>query len=61
MDQAGFAHLLNEFTLSAESGDGAGFASHFTEDTIYYDYIYGAHTRRNRTYDGASVSSRRGR
>jgi SnoaL-like domain len=38
-----FAGLLNEFTLSAESGDGAGFASHFTDDAIYYDYIYGAH------------------
>ena len=27
-----FASLLNEFTLSAESGDGARFAGHFTED-----------------------------
>ena len=41
-----FAGLLNEFTLSAESGDGARFASHFTEDAIYYDYIYGAHSGR---------------
>ena len=41
-----FAGLLNEFTLSAESGDGAHFASHFTEDAIYYDYIYGAHRGR---------------
>jgi hypothetical protein len=41
-----FAALLNEFTLSAESGDGARFASHFTEDAIYYDYIYGAHIGR---------------
>jgi len=38
-----FAALLNEFTLSAESGDGARFARHFTDDGIYYDYIYGAH------------------
>jgi ketosteroid isomerase-like protein len=38
-----FAQLLNEFTNSAESGDGARFASHFTEDAIYYDYIYGPH------------------
>lgn len=38
-----FAALLNDFTLSAESGDGARFARHFTEDGIYYDYIYGAH------------------
>ena len=41
-----FAGLLNEFTLSAESGDGARFASHFTDDAIYYDYIYGAHRGR---------------
>jgi hypothetical protein len=41
-----FAGLLNEFTLSAESGDGTRFASHFTEDAIYYDYIYGAHRGR---------------
>jgi hypothetical protein len=41
-----FTGLLNEFTLSAESGDGARFASHFTEDAIYDDYIYGAHKGR---------------
>jgi len=41
-----FAQLLNDFTLSAESGDGARFAGHFTEDAIYYDYIYGAHNGR---------------
>ena len=41
-----FAGLLNEFTLSAESGDGTRFASHFTDDAIYYDYIYGAHRGR---------------
>jgi ketosteroid isomerase-like protein len=41
-----FARLLNDFTLSAESGDGARFARHFTEDAIYYDYIYGAHRGR---------------
>ena len=38
-----FAGLLSEFTLSAESGNGARFAGHFTEDAVYYDYIYGAH------------------
>ena len=42
----GFAALLNEFTLSAESGDGARFARHFTEDAVYHDYIYGPHTGR---------------
>ena len=41
-----FARLLNEFTRSAESGDGARFGKHFTEDAIYYDYIYGAHQGR---------------
>lgn len=41
-----FAALLNDFTLSAESGDGARFARHFSEDGIYYDYIYGAHRGR---------------
>jgi ketosteroid isomerase-like protein len=41
-----FAKLLNDFTQSAESGDGARFAGHFTEDAVYYDYIYGPHTGR---------------
>jgi SnoaL-like protein len=41
-----FARLLQAFTLSAESGDGARFASHFTEDATYHDYIYGAHRGR---------------
>jgi ketosteroid isomerase-like protein len=41
-----FALLLSEFTRSAESGDGGRFANHFTEDAIYYDYIYGAHRGR---------------
>ena len=41
-----FATLLGHFTLSAESGDGARFASHFTGDGVYYDYIYGPHKGR---------------
>ena len=41
-----FSQLLDDFTHSAESGDGARFAGHFTEDAIYYDYIYGAHRGR---------------
>jgi SnoaL-like domain len=41
-----FAQLLNAFTHSAESGDGARFAGHFTEDAIYHDYIYGPHQGR---------------
>ena len=41
-----FARLLNDFTLSAESGNGVRFANHFTEDAIYHDYIYGPHKGR---------------
>jgi len=41
-----FARLLGDLTLSAESGDGARFASHFTEDAVYHDYIYGPHRGR---------------
>src|SRR3954452_14458556 len=41
-----FVQLLNEFTHSAEPGDGARFASHFTEDAVYHDYIYGPHKGR---------------
>ena len=46
MDGSDFARLLNDFTHSAESGDGTRFAAHFTEDAIYHDYIYGAHQGR---------------
>jgi ketosteroid isomerase-like protein len=46
MTGEGFAQLLNDFTVSAESGDGARFARHFTEDAIYHDYIYGPHRGR---------------
>jgi len=41
-----FARLLSDFTLSAETGDGARFAGHFTEDAVYHDYIYGPHRGR---------------
>jgi ketosteroid isomerase-like protein len=41
-----FARLLESFTRAAESGDGARFANHFTEDATYHDYIYGPHTGR---------------
>lgn len=46
MTREEFAKLLSDFTHSAETGDGARFAQHFTEDGIYYDYIYGPHTGR---------------
>lgn len=41
-----FARLLQSLTRAAESGDGARFANHFTEDATYHDYIYGPHTGR---------------
>ena len=41
-----FARLLSDFTRAAESGNGARFARYFTEDAIYYDYIYGPHRGR---------------
>lgn len=47
MTPENFAALLRAFALSAESGDGARFAGHFTEDAIYYDYIYGPHQGRD--------------
>lgn len=46
MDGQDFARLLNDFTHAAESGDGVRFAAHFTEDAVYYDYIYGPHQGR---------------
>lgn len=46
MDSTGFAKLLEDFTASAESGDGTRFAAHFTDDAVYHDYIYGPHTGR---------------
>jgi ketosteroid isomerase-like protein len=46
MNADDFSKLLQAFTASAESGDGARFANHFTEDAIYHDYIYGPHQGR---------------
>jgi hypothetical protein len=46
MTSGEFVALLDDFTHSAESGDGARFAGHFTADAIYYDYIYGTHRGR---------------
>lgn len=45
-DAAGFARLLQDFTASAESGDGTRFAAHFSDDAVYHDYIYGPHQGR---------------
>jgi hypothetical protein len=46
MNSVSFAQLLRDYTASAESGDGARFAAHFTDDAVYHDYIYGPHTGR---------------
>lgn len=46
MDSVSFAQLLGDYTASAEAGDGARFAAHFTDDAVYHDYIYGPHTGR---------------
>jgi ketosteroid isomerase-like protein len=41
-----FAALLARMTRAAEARDGAGFATCFTEDGVYHDYIYGDHAGR---------------
>ncbi|WP_343205826.1 MULTISPECIES: nuclear transport factor 2 family protein [unclassified Afipia] len=41
-----FAALIGELTLSWASGGGVRVASHFTEDAIYHDFMYGPHTGR---------------
>jgi len=41
-----FARLLKKLTLAAEAADGQRFASCFTEDATYHDYIYGPHRGR---------------
>lgn len=46
MNSTEFAALLERFTRAAEAGDGEAFAACFTEDGVYYDYIYGPHTGR---------------
>ncbi len=46
MNSVSFAQLLREYTASAESGDGARFAAHITDDAVYHDYIYGPHNGR---------------
>ena len=46
-----FADLLDRFTRAAEAGDGAAFAACFTEDGVYYDYIYGPHRGRTAIAD----------
>src|SRR5579864_4866755 len=46
MDLNQFTALLDTLTLAAEANDGVRFASCFTDDATYHDYIYGPHTGR---------------
>jgi SnoaL-like protein len=46
MTHQDFVNLLTQLTLAAEAADGQGFASCFTEDATYHDYIYGPHQGR---------------
>lgn len=46
MTQDEFHALLQRFTASAEAGDGEAFATCFTPDGVYHDYIYGDHSGR---------------
>ncbi len=41
-----FTSLLEKMTRAAEAADGHRFASCFTDDAIYHDYIYGPHQGR---------------
>lgn len=46
MTQAEFAALIARLSDAAEAGDGKAFASCFTPDAVYHDYIYGDHKGR---------------
>jgi ketosteroid isomerase-like protein len=46
MNSTEFADLIERFTRAAEAGNGTAFAACFTEDGVYYDYIYGPHRGR---------------
>lgn len=41
-----FAALVARLGAAATAGDGQAFASCFTEDGVYHDYIYGPHRGR---------------
>jgi ketosteroid isomerase-like protein len=43
---AEFAALVQRFGAAATAGDGKALADCFTEDGVYYDYIYGPHAGR---------------
>jgi len=46
MEQDEFAALVARFSAAANAGDGKALAACFTEDGIYFDYIYGPHKGR---------------
>lgn len=46
MSPADFAALVARLSAAANAGDGKAFAACFTEDGVYYDYIYGPHIGR---------------
>ena len=46
MTQEDFEALLTRFYSAATAGDGKALAECFTEDGVYYDYIYGPHKGR---------------
>jgi ketosteroid isomerase-like protein len=46
-----FASLIARFGAAATAGDGRALAHLFTEDGVYYDYIYGPHRGRDAIAD----------
>ena len=46
MSPAAFTELVARFGAAATAGDGKALAACFTEDGVYYDYIYGPHSGR---------------
>lgn len=51
MTQDDFAALVARFGAAATGGDGKALAACFTEDGIYFDYIYGPHRGRDSIAD----------
>lgn len=51
MTQDDFAALVARFGAAATAGDGKALAACFTEDGIYFDYIYGPHKGRESIAD----------
>jgi len=49
--QDAFAALVARFGAAATAGDGQALAACFTEDGIYFDYIYGPHRGRDSIAD----------